>query len=133
MTTRPRPSVTPGRCSSGRSTAARTASWGRARQHGAVVAVATVAGLQLLPPDDVPSPVIAGLPELDEEPGVSAACAQHAADTADVLVLVAEHAARRAGGLPGAALATEHRDVWEFAEALAEGDPELQAPVADLA
>lgn len=116
---------------------------GRKRRHArragaalaslAVLTVATVAGLQLLPPGDVPTPVIAGLPELDQDPDVSAACAQSAAETAEVLVRVAEHAADQADGIPGHVVATEHRDGWALAEALAEGDPELQAAVTDLA
>lgn len=99
----------------------------------AVLTVATFAGLQLLPPRDAPTPVIAGLPELDQDPEVSAACARSAAETAEVLVRIAEHAADQAGGIPGQVVGTEHRDVWDLAEALAEGDPELQAIVADLA
>jgi hypothetical protein len=110
----------------------------RARRAGvalgsvAVVAVATAGALQLLPADEVPTPVIAGLPTLDEAPDASAACTQNATEAAEVLVLVAEHAAGRARGLPGEALADEYRDVWHLAGALAESDPELQARVADL-
>jgi|GEM_PF-3780333 len=98
-----------------------------------VVAVVATAGLQLLPTDEVPTPVIAGLPELDQQPARSAACAQLAADTAEVVVEVAEHAVARAGGIPGDVFAVEHDDVWELAAQLADGDPQLQTAVGDIA
>lgn len=99
----------------------------------AVVTLVATTGLQLLSTDEFPTPVIAGLPELDEQPVRSAACVQLAADTAEVVVRVADHAVGQAGGIPGEAFATEHRDVWQLAEQLADGDPPLQAAVAGIA
>lgn len=98
----------------------------------AVVAVVATVGLQLRPTDEIPTPMITGLPELDERPDRSTACTQLAADTAEVVVEVAGHAVAQAGGIPGAAVAMEHGNVWELATRLADGDPQLQAAVADL-
>ena len=98
-----------------------------------VVAAIAVAGVQLGSTDELPMPVIGGLPELDEVPARSPACAQLATDTAEVVVEVAEHAVGQAGGLPGEVVATEHDDVWELAGQLAAGDPQLEAAVTDLA
>lgn len=99
----------------------------------AVVAVAAGAALQLLPSDELPAPVIMGLPELAEQPVRSPACAELADDTANIVVRVAEHAARQAGGIPGEVFAVEHPDVWQLADQLAAGDPQLQRAVADIA